>query len=140
MIEMMLEAERALAVGLIDQADRLFGQVVAADPRNSIAIVGLARVALERGDERGAYLAAKRALAIDPDNPMASHMAMRMAEILRARGETLPPGPPPPAQPPVARRRVLVLPPRRARRGRRAGPPPEVGAVRGLSGGFSAGA
>jgi thioredoxin-like negative regulator of GroEL len=93
MIEMMLEAERALAVGLIDQADRLFGQVVAADPRNSIAIVGLARVALERGDERGAYLAAKRALAIDPDNPMASHMAMRMAEILRARGETLPAGP-----------------------------------------------
>jgi thioredoxin-like negative regulator of GroEL len=91
-IEMMLEAERALAVGLIDQADRLFGQVVAADPRNSIAMVGLARVALERGDERGAYLAAKRALAIDPDNPMASHMAMRMAEILRARGETLPAG------------------------------------------------
>ena len=90
---MMLEAERALAVGLIDQADRLFGQVVAADPRNSIAMVGLARVALERGDERGAYLAAKRALAIDPDNPMASHMAMRMAEILRARGETLPAGP-----------------------------------------------
>ena len=90
---MMLEAERALAVGLIDQADRLFGQVVAADPRNSIAMVGLARVALERGDEQGAYLAAKRALAIDPDNPTASHMAMRMAEILRARGETLPAGP-----------------------------------------------
>jgi hypothetical protein len=93
MIEMMLEAERALAVGLIDQADRLFGQVVAADPRNSIAMVGLARVALERGDERGAYLAAKRALGIDPDNPMASHMVMRMAEILRARGEALPAGP-----------------------------------------------
>jgi len=103
MIEMMLEAERALAVGLIDQADRLFGQVVAADPRNSIAMVGLARVALERGDERGAYLAAKRALAIDPDNPMASHLAMRMAEILRARGETLPAGPAADAAAPSAR-------------------------------------
>src|SRR3954466_4158471 len=89
----MIEAERALGFGLLDQAERLYAQVVAADPRNSIAIVGLARVALERGDERGAYLAAKRALAIDPDNPMASHMAMRMAEILRARGEALPAGP-----------------------------------------------
>ena len=86
----MLEAERALAVGLLDQADRLYGQVVAADPRNAIAVVGLARVALERGDERTAYLEARRALAIDPDNPMASHLARRMAELLRARGETPP--------------------------------------------------
>lgn len=90
MIEMMLEAERALAVGLLDQADRLYGQVVAADPRNAIAIVGLARVALERGDERGAYGQARRALAIDPENPMARHLAMRMSELIRARGESLP--------------------------------------------------
>jgi hypothetical protein len=33
---------------------------------------------------------ARRALAIDPDNPMASHLAMRMAEILAGRGEALP--------------------------------------------------
>jgi tetratricopeptide (TPR) repeat protein len=90
MIELMLEAERALGVGLLDQADRLYGQVVAADPRNSIAIVGLARVALERGDERGAYEHARRALALDPDNPMASHLVMRMGEIMRSRGEELP--------------------------------------------------
>jgi predicted Zn-dependent protease len=86
----MLEAERALAVGLLDQAERLYRQVVTADPHNSIAIVGLARVALERGDERTAYLEAKRALALDPDNPMASHLTMRMAEIMRGRGEELP--------------------------------------------------
>ena len=93
----MLEAERALAVGLLDQAERLYRGVVAADPHNSIAIVGLARVALERGDERTAYLEAKRALTLDPDNPMASHLTMRMAEVLRGRGEELPSETPPAA-------------------------------------------
>ncbi len=90
MMELMLEAERALAVGLNDQAERLYRQVVAADPRNAIAVVGLARVALERGDERGAYVEARRALALDPDNPMASHLVMRMAELMRRRGEEIP--------------------------------------------------
>lgn len=94
MIELMLEAERRLAVGLLDQAEGLYRQVVAADPRNAIAVVGLARVALERGDQRTTYLEARRALALDPDNPMASHLVMRMSEVLRSRGETLPVEPP----------------------------------------------
>ena len=90
MIEMMLEAERAMAVGLLDQAERYYAQVAAADPKNSIAVVGLARIALERGDQRGAYTFARRALALDPDNPMASHLSRRMAEIMGGRGEALP--------------------------------------------------
>ena len=101
MIEIMLEAERAMAVGLLDKAERLYAQVAAADPRNSIAVMGLARIALERDNQRGAYLLARRALALDPDNPMASHMARRMAEVMAGRGEpppdeaVEPPGPSP---------------------------------------------
>jgi predicted Zn-dependent protease len=97
MIEMMLEAERAMGIGLIDNAERLYRQVVAIDPKNSIAVTGLARVALERGDQRGAYTFARQALALDPDNPIASHLSMRMAEQMRNRGEPLPDDPAVPA-------------------------------------------
>ena len=90
MIELMLEAERALAVGLLDKAERHYSTVAANDPRNAIAIVGLARVALERGDQLATYLYARKALAIDPENPAASHLARRMAEQLAMRGEEIP--------------------------------------------------
>ena len=90
MIEPLLEAERAMSFGLLDQAERLYRQVAEHDPRNSIAVVGLARVALERGDERTAFVDARRALTIDPDNPAAQHLVMRLGEVFEGRGEALP--------------------------------------------------
>ncbi len=110
MIETLVEAERALTHGLVDQAERLYRVVRESDPRNSIAVMGLARVALERGDDATAYLHGRAALAIDPDNPAAKHLVMRLAEVMEGRGETppevaevgAPPGPeavPAPASP-----------------------------------------
>lgn len=111
MIEMMLEAERAMGIGLFDNAERLYRQVVELDPKNSIAVTGLARVALERDDQRGAYVLARRALAIDPENPVAAHLAHRMAEQLLMRGEPLPDDPGS-VSPPVGRRDGPASPPR----------------------------
>ena len=99
MIELLLQAERALSVGMVDQAERLYRQAADADPRNSIAVVGLARVALERADDREAYVQARRALGIDPENVAASRLVERLDEVFAHRGEAAPtedhvPGPP----------------------------------------------
>ena len=90
MIEIILEAERALTTGQLDQAERLYRQAGALDPRNSIAVVGLARVALDRGDEREAYTLARRALEIDPENAAGQRLADRLEEVMRYRGEEPP--------------------------------------------------
>ena len=87
MIERLLDAERAMSFGQLDQAEDIYEQVSTSDPKNSIAVVGLARVALERGDELGAYLLARRALGIDPENDAARRMAVRLEEVLATRGE-----------------------------------------------------
>ena len=89
MIELLLHAERALVVGRLDQAEHIYRQAIAADPRNSIAVVGLARVALERGDDIEAWRRANEALVIDPDNVGAQRLAGRLEEVYAFRGQSL---------------------------------------------------
>ncbi len=89
MIELVLEAERAMSFGLLDQAERLYRQASEADPRNAIAVVGLAKVAIERGDEDEALALGDRALSIDPDNLAARRLVERLREI-RAHRAGLP--------------------------------------------------
>lgn len=86
MIELLLQAEGALSVGLLDRAEILYRQVAGADPRNAIAIVGLSRVALERGEQETALELARRALAIDVENVAAQRMVQRLEEVLAYRG------------------------------------------------------
>jgi Tfp pilus assembly protein PilF len=74
MIERLLAAENALARDELEHAERMFGQVAEADPRNAIAVVGLARVASRRGDAAGARLRLERALEIDPDEAAARRL------------------------------------------------------------------
>ncbi len=102
MIELLLQAERALSVGLVHQAEGLYRQVSDADPRNAIAVVGLARVALERADDAEAYRQARRALSIDPENVAAIRLVARLDEVFAYRGQPLPGLEPPAGQgPPV---------------------------------------
>ena len=99
MIELMLQAEQTLGLGLVDQAERLYAQAAAADPKNAIAVIGLARVQLERGDEAGSYALVLRALAIDPENATALRMEARLREVLAGEGRPVSPPPLPPAAP-----------------------------------------
>ena len=85
MIELLLNAESQLALGLLDQAERTYRTVLEADPRNAIAAVGLSRVALEHGDEAGAHALARAALEIDPANATARRMLDRLDEVARYR-------------------------------------------------------
>lgn len=114
MIELLLEAERAMAFERIDRAEQLYRQVAAADPRNVIAVVGLARVASERGDDLGAYLLARRAMTMDPENDAARRLAIRLEEVLATRGEPVAePMPTRPAAPVAAEVTAEVADPER---------------------------
>lgn len=90
MNETLLQAERLLSVGLLDQAAALYFRSLEQQPDDAVALVGLARVSVERGDDRAAHAYAVRAVAGDSQNAAARAMEARLAELLRARGELLP--------------------------------------------------
>ena len=69
MIELLLEAERTLNMGLIDTAERLYRQAAEADPHSAIAVMGLARIAVERGEDRDSWALSIQALELDPGAP-----------------------------------------------------------------------
>jgi tetratricopeptide (TPR) repeat protein len=98
-IEALLQAERLLVVGLVDQAERIYKGALEQDPLNAIAVVGLARVALERNDDELAYQHAKHALEIDPENAAAMRLEARLGEVLSARATTAPAQPEAPVAP-----------------------------------------
>jgi hypothetical protein len=98
MIEALLQAERLLVHGMVDQAEQVYQNAITQDPRNAIAVVGLARVALERGQERLAYERAREALQLDPENIAAQRLEQRLAEVFAEREHPQAP-PPQPEQP-----------------------------------------
>lgn len=74
MIERLLAADAALDRDDLEVAQRLFGQVADADPRNAIAVVGLARVAARSNAPGVARSLALRALDIDPEEAAARRL------------------------------------------------------------------
>jgi tetratricopeptide (TPR) repeat protein len=85
-IEQILVADRHLQVDQVAKARDIFERVVALDPGNAIAVVGLARCALADGEDGLAYELAARALSIDPENDMARRMEARLSEVLATCG------------------------------------------------------
>ncbi|MHB8460228.1 MAG: hypothetical protein ACYDAK_11530 [Candidatus Limnocylindrales bacterium] len=90
MIEILLQAERTLSMGRLDEAERLYRLVADADPRDAIALVGLARVAAERADDARALGYARQALALDPQNPAAGRLVERLTDLAAERAPTTP--------------------------------------------------
>ena len=92
MIELLLAADRLLAEGSLDRAERIYRQVAESDPRNAMAVVGLARVAVARGDLADAGVSVRRALEIDPDDALARQLEADLAgPALLANMPTHPP-------------------------------------------------
>ena len=98
--EKLAQADRLLLYGLLDQADRLYAELLTEIPTSSEAAFGLARVALERDDEQLALEHATAALRLSPRNDDAQRLVTRLSEIAAARRQ--PSGTeqgPPPARP-----------------------------------------
>jgi hypothetical protein len=91
MIELLLQAERALGTGAFDVAERLYWQAIDADSQNAIAIVGLAKVARLKGDDRTAIAFGRRALKVDSENAVARRL---VAELEAAHPEEARPAAP----------------------------------------------
>jgi tetratricopeptide (TPR) repeat protein len=83
--EKQIQADRLLVYGLLDQAEALYNEVLAKEPANVEVAFGLARVALERGDEQLAYELVQRAVKINPRFDDAVRLEQRLKEILSAR-------------------------------------------------------
>lgn len=105
MIERLLAADAAFDRGDLGFAERLYAQVADADPRNAIAVVGLAHVAARRHASEQARELARRALDIDPEEAAARRLldelerraaAVAMPDI--AAGPDVATVPPRPAQ------------------------------------------
>ena len=97
---------------MLDTAGRLFDQVAQADPRNAIALVGLAKVALREDRIDDARELAEQALALDPDEAAAQRLLREVYAEVR-------PGPEPghePTSQPVAPEPALAPRRRRPRR------------------------
>lgn len=87
MNERLLQADRLLIVGLIDQAGRIYRDVLDVEPRNSQALIGLANCEVEQGNLLAGYEFALRVLEVDRTNSVALRMEARLSEILATRGE-----------------------------------------------------
>ena len=103
MIERLLAAEKALDQGMLDTAGRLFDQVAQADPRNAIALVGLAKVALREDRIGDARELAEQALALDPDEAAAQRLLREVYAEVRPAPEqrSTPESPPAPVPQPT---------------------------------------
>jgi tetratricopeptide (TPR) repeat protein len=83
--EKQIHADRLLTYGMLDQAESLYVELLELEPNNVEVAFGLARVALERGDERLAYERVQVAVKINPRFDDAVRLEQRLQEILAAR-------------------------------------------------------
>jgi hypothetical protein len=80
MFELLLQADKSMSDGLLDQAERTYWQLIELDPTNAIAVACVARISLKRGDGRLARTFADRAIGIDPDSIVARKVIHALEE------------------------------------------------------------